>query len=317
MLWRVRVLLLVATLLSLPTGCQAQPPAVGRPAGDSRSDAPVAVIDSRGGRVRLFIVGMPRSVGRDQLVAWATRAADAVGSYLGRSPVRRVDLIVTVGGSGRVGGGKELDGRRIELRLGDDVTERDLERDWVLTHEMFHLAFPDLGQKYAWMNEGLSDYLEPIARARVGQLLPEQVWREWVRGLPLGLPQRDDRGLDNTHTWARTYWGGTLFWLLADVRIRRETGNRKSVDDVVRAVLAAGGDGSKHWDIARVIDVGDRATATHVLRDLHEELGQTPAAPDLRELWRQLGVVYARGRVNFDDSAPLSGIRRGITARNP
>ena len=38
-------------------------------------------------------------------------------------------------------------------------------------------------------------------------------------------------GLDNTHTWGRTYWGGAMFCLLADVEIRRRTHNRRGLQD--------------------------------------------------------------------------------------
>jgi hypothetical protein len=40
-----------------------------------------------------------------------------------------------------------------------------------------------------------------------------------VSGMPQGEPQRGDRGLDGTHTWGRTYWGGAMFCLLTDVEI--------------------------------------------------------------------------------------------------
>ena len=47
-----------------------------------------------------------------------------------------------------------------------------------------------------------------------------------IEAFVTGLPEPGDEGLDYTHTWGRTYWGGATFCLLADVRIRRETHNR-------------------------------------------------------------------------------------------
>jgi hypothetical protein len=41
-----------------------------------------------------------------------------------------------------------------------------------------------------------------------------------------GEPGPGDGGLDDTDSWGRTYWGGALFCLLADVRFRERTGNR-------------------------------------------------------------------------------------------
>ena len=80
-----------------------------------------------------------------------------------------------------------------------------------MVHEMFHLAFPDMDEKYIWLREGLASYLEPFARARVGTIAVDQVWSDLYNGLPQGQPMPGDQGLDNTHNQGRTYWGGSIF----------------------------------------------------------------------------------------------------------
>ena len=62
----------------------------------------------------------------------------------------------------------------------------------------------------------------------------------------------------------------------------------------------------------RVITVGDRATGTTVLKDVHNRMGPQPEQTDLDALWRDLGVKYSRGSVEFDDKAPLAAVRRAI-----
>ena len=135
-----------------------------------------------------------------------------------------------------------------------------------------------------------------------------------MEGLPQGLPEAGDGGLDNNEIRERIYWGGNLYWLLADVRIRARTDNRRSVDDVIRAILAAGGDGSVNWPLDRVLAASEKATGTTVLKDLYEELGQKPGHVDLNDLWKRLGVKYQSGMVSFDNSAPWAKIRESITA---
>ena len=117
-------------------------------------------------------------------------------------------------------GGVTYGDSHINVRLGRSVTVADLRGDWIMAHEMFHLGFPSLDDRYLWMMEGLSDYLEPVARARAGQLTAEHVWREFVEGLPQGLPGAGDQGLDGNLIRERIYWGGNIYWLLADVQIR-------------------------------------------------------------------------------------------------
>jgi hypothetical protein len=246
------------------------------------------------------------------LDAWVERAATAVAGLYGRFPVAHVRIVVERT-DGRAIHGTTFGGRVIRMRVGAGAAFAD---DWTLTHEMLHLAFPDLDERHHWMEEGLATYFEPIARARAGQLAIDRYWRELFDGLPNGLPVASDRGLDRTPTWGRTYWGGALFWFLADVEIRERTGNRRAADDALRAILAAGGDGSTRWPIARVLAVGDRATGTDVLASLYERMATHPYPVDLAALAARLGVRIG-ATVSYDDGAPLAGIRKAITAAPP
>lgn len=143
------------------------------------------------------------------------------------------------------------------------------------------------------------------------------MWRDLVEGLPNGLPGPDDKGLDRTPTWGRTYWGGALFCLLADVEIRRRTNNRHGLEDALRAIIVAGANIEVEWKLARALQVGDQATGVHVLTELYERMGTQPVATDLPALWSQLGVEARAGTVAFDDHAPLANVRRAIVAAAP
>ena len=156
--------------------------------------------------------------------------------------------------------------------------------------------------------------MEPVARARAGYLSAEKVWGDLVEGLPQGLPEADDQGLDGTSSWGRTYWGGALFCLRADVEIRRRTHNRYGLEHALRAILAAGGDVRQEWSIDRVIGIGDGATGVPVLRELYDEMGRQPVQVDLPALWQQLGVMHHGNVTTFDDHAPLASVRQAITA---
>ena len=270
-----------------------------------------------GGTIQIHLdSSLPLS--RPDVIEWVRRASVAVTGYLGRFPVKHLLITIRGGGDQPVGEGLAYGNSRINVRLGPSPTAADLRQDWIMTHEMFHLAFPTLDDRYLWMMEGLSDYLEPVARGRVGQLTPEDVWREFVEDLPQGLPTDGDRGLDNTFTRERIYWGGNLYWLLADVQIREKTNNRHCVDDAIRAILDSGGNGGAVWTLERVLSVGDKATETTVLKDLHNELGPKPGAVDLDALWKRLGVKYNKGAITFDNDAPNASIRTAITSsRHP
>jgi hypothetical protein len=185
----------------------------------------------------------------------------------------------------------------------------------MMTHELTHMAFPDIAgddREHHWIEEGMATYIEPIARCQIGVLKVEQVWGEMVRYMPQGLPQPGDQGLDNTHTWGRTYWGGALYWMMADIQIRQRTQNRKGLEDAMRAIVAAGGTIVHEWPIEKVLEVGDRSTGTTVLADLYKRMKATPVEIDLDDLWAKLGVQMKNGVATFDDKAPLAEIRKAI-----
>src|SRR4029077_18933123 len=138
------------------------------------------------------------------------------------------------------------------------------------------------------------------------------VWEEELRSMPRGMPQAGDAGLDHTHTWGRTYWGGAMFCLLADVEIHRRSDNRFGLQDALRAILRASGGLSADWPIERVLRTGDAAVGTSSLEDLYAQMKDTPVAPDLMALGRQLGVEPEGAAVRLDDRAPLAGARRAI-----
>lgn len=257
---------------------------------------------------------------QERVLAWIKTAAEAVTEYFGRFPLPHPRISVRPG-EGRSGifHGTTYgsDGGFTRISLGQHTSQKELASDWMMTHELTHMAFPDIAgdeREHHWIEEGMATYIEPIARCQIGNLTAEQVWGEMAKYMPQGLPEPGDQGLDNTHTWGRTYWGGALFWLLADVQIRQRTRNQKGLQDAMRAIVASGGTVVHEWPIEKVLEVGDRATGATVLADLYNRMKATPVETDLDDLWRKLGIQVKNGAVTFNDDAPLAEIRKAITA---
>lgn len=269
-----------------------------------------------GGRVDVAVTEDALPLTDAQLLRWLEHAADTVSAYFGRFPVPRVLVLVVQSPWGSVhgtqmGGG----GAGIVMRVGPRAEPSDLVRDWKATHELAHLAVPELRRKHLWLTEGIATYVEAIARAQRGELPPEKVWGDFVWGMAKGLPAKGDRGLDNTHTWGRTYWGGALFCLLADIEIRRRTGGAKSLGDALRGALEAGGSAAVWWPVERYLEAGDEATGVPVLRELYERHANAPVRVDLKQLWKRLGVRGTRPDVTLTGDAEWAAVREGITAR--
>src|SRR5277367_2065637 len=182
-----------------------------------------------------------------------------------------------------VGGGRTTSdgGLAIQVRVGREATTESLAADWVLVHEMVHLALPEVGRAHDWLAEGLATYVEGVARAQAGNRDIADVWAEDRRSMPQGLPRAGEGGMDQTHTWGRTYWGGALYCLQADIAMREQTANRAGLQTALRAILLETGGYGSEREIDDVLRIGDAATGTHVLFDLYRQIRATPQPPHL------------------------------------
>lgn len=274
------------------------------------------VMQIAGATVRLQF-DEPGFQGTEPIVGWIDRSMKTVAGYYGRFPVSPVRIRVALVEGDTVRFGQAFGGPApfVRLDVGREVTAEALTNDWIAVHEMVHLALPGVGRRHAWLAEGLATYVEGIARVQAGERDAQGVWSELARAMPQGLPHDGDEGLDNTHTWGRTYWGGALFCLQADVEIRTRTQNRFGLQDALRAVLQASGGIVTDWPIDRVMQTGDAAVGTTVLSELYARMKDAPVAPDLAALWQQLGVE--RGSRTLRADAPLAATRRAIMPEPP
>src|SRR5258708_7213346 len=239
----VALVLLLGGVLATRAGAQSELMRGDRMPYDAFDRLPKTDLGVPSGVIHIAFGAGEFALPKEKILEWVAASAKAVSVYYGRFPVGSLRLLfVPVEGS-RVRGGTTWGyrGAAIRIPLGRDAGMDDLKRDWVIVHEMVHLALPDLEDRYAWLSEGLAVYVEPVARVQAGDLSAKEIWTAMMRDMPKGLPQAGDRGLDNTDTWGRKYWGGAMFALFADVGIRKATGNRLGLQDAMRGIITAGG----------------------------------------------------------------------------
>jgi hypothetical protein len=301
----------LALALMSPTLAEAQP-------GRNLTIVTSRVLKAGGGEVQVDFAAGAMDLSQDTIFAHVQAATSAIVAYYGRFPVARARvLIVPVPDqSGIVQGTTWGDMAgwpgMTRFRIGQHATADDLKDDWMMTHELDHMAFPSLPDDQHWMEEGLATYVEPIARVESGELKPQQIWHDMVRDMHKGEPAEGDQGLDHTHTWGRTYWGGAMFCLVADVEIRRQTGNKKGLQDALRAIVAEGGTIDHEWPLDKALAIGDRSTGTHVLTEQYAKWKDAPVTVDLEKLWAELGIRRNGDAVEFVEDAPLANVREAI-----
>jgi hypothetical protein len=129
--------------------------------------------------------------------------------------------------------------------------------------------------------------------------------------MPRGLPKSGEGGYEVTVNWGRTYWGGAIYCLLADIAIRQQTDNRLGLQHALRAINATR-DFRREWDFMETLAIGDKATGTDVLTRQYEAMRRDPEMTDLAALWLELGIHRGNDGISFDETAPLAAIRRAI-----
>jgi hypothetical protein len=313
----LKALLAIVGCLVFTGAAPAQPAPEGRDSAmrQALQQAPDTQIKIGGGVIDVVFADGAPGLDRALTLDWIRTSAQAVATYFGRFPVPEVRLVVIARDGGGIGGttfGFRGSLMRLTVNRGADAAA--FKRDWVLVHEMTHLALPQLPRSGLWLQEGNATYVEPIARAQAGQIPVEEVWKWTIDDMPGGQPKPGDGGLDSTHDHQRIYWGGAAFWLVADVRIRERTHGRIGVQTALQAINRQSGGNTADWSMDQVMAAGDAATGGTELKDLYVELGTRGTPVDINALLTQLGVGLRDGKVIFDDSAPLAPIRRQITA---
>ena len=310
----VVVAALLAGAIATRTRAQSELMRGDRMPYDAFEKLPQTDVDVPSGVIHVAFAEGDMALQEAKTLGWVAASAKAVSTYYGRFPVNSLKLLFVPMDGSRVQGGTTWGyrGAAIRILLGRESSADDLKHDWVLVHEMVHLALPDMPERYNWLSEGLAVYVEPIARVQAGDLGAKEVWYAMMRDMPKGLPQAGDQGLDNTPTWGRKYWGGAIFCLLSDIEIRKQTNNRMGLQDAMRGVLSAGGSHEVDWPISRILSTADKAVGLDVLTRLHDEMGGKPVIPDLNAIWRDLGLRVRDGGIDFDETAPLAPIRAAI-----
>lgn len=303
----------LGTVASALVGCATSVPesSEGTVAAAPAKPGPLVV---GGSELSVVFDGEPPNLSRSAYEGWVRTSAQMITDYYGGTfPVPSLEVTVAPRGRGGVGFGSHRQGRWIRVNVGRKTRQRSLDRDWVMVHEMLHATFPDLSDSHRWMQEGLSTYAEKIVRIRAGNITEEEMWSRLSGSMHHGRPRAGDRGLAKTHTWGRTYWGGALFWMVADVELREQTDNQRSLDDVLRYVASIGGNARQMWKPERVCQAADDGTGTRAVSQLYQRMAKAPGDVDLDRLWAELGIIRSDDdSVAFDDDAPLAHVRRGI-----
>lgn len=286
----------------------------------------VRTLELEGGTLHVVVLDGPLDNGQAPLLAWLSRAGDAVTRLYGRFPREHTQVLVQpspVGTGVRFGWVVRGGGPSVNLIVGRWVDEQSLSlRDeWIAVHEMSHLAIPFVSLGEPWLSEGLATWYQNVLRARAGAISEREAWAELLDGFERGRSSLTGKTLledsvamfETTNFW-RVYWAGTALVMLADVEIRRITDGERSLDGALHALSHCCLGTERTIDALTLVDRIDELVGMPVFGPIAREGRADRRFPDTEPLLRALGVLDAQGRLVLDDDAPLAHIRREIMA---
>lgn len=188
---------------------------------------------------------------------------DEGGAIFGGLPCDRYVFLFTAGARADGGGLEHLNSTAI------GISRNALRRDpastfGIAAHEFFHvwnvkrLRPVELGPftydrpvrtTGLWLAEGVTSYYGDVLQARAGQMSPARFWQAQAAGISdwESRPGRAHTSLEQAsfRVWDKQapdrvidyYGGGQVIGLLLDLEIRAATGNARSLDDAMVAML--------------------------------------------------------------------------------
>ena len=208
---------------------------------------------------------VPAAVDRPKLLADLKRMVETATRLIGDVPYRRYAFLLIGTGNGGV---EHLNSASIAFN-GNSLTSETGYRTWLsyVAHEYFHnfnvkrirpIALGPFDYEaenlthMLWVSEGLSVYYEDIVVERAGLMTRAQFLERLQNAIAKfeNAPGRHYQSATDSswHTWGTSgvgndrnttisyYDNGSMLGMILDLKIRHETRNRKSLDDVMRAL---------------------------------------------------------------------------------
>lgn len=280
-------------------------------------------IELSGSVLRLTILGNSAAEDRAKLRAWLERVAHAVLDAYGRLPLADVQvLMIPVAGRSAVRFGQSVRGQGNALQLLVDPTRpaSEFADDWVAVHELSHLMHPYLGDRGAWLAEGLATYYQNVLRARGRIYTPAQAWAELGDGFRRGAQRVGDDTLERaamdmhrTHAYQRVYWAGAAFWLTVDRDLRRASDGKQGLDGVLAKFRDCCLPAYREWEPDEFIARLDALAGTTLIGARYRESAAARAFPDWRSVYDDLGIRGEGDALHFDAGARDAKLRDAIT----
>ncbi len=259
---------------------------------------------------------------KDIIRRWISHSSDALKLVYGELPVNHfiTKIKSSKRNSGVVPWGEvsRTYPPEVTLVINPTSTLNELKADWTIYHEFSHLLIPYDAGDARWFSEGLASYYQNIIQARAGMFNENKMWQKLYDGFERGRSETNNNHqklsylsdhIDQNHSYMRVYWSGALYWLRADMALRKLKPNY-SLDKALYQLQKCCFD--RYLTAAEITKQLDKLTNSIIFTTLFTEFSESYTLPKYIKELRSLGVNQYAGQVKLDNKAEYSHIRRAI-----
>ncbi|MFV1985219.1 MAG: hypothetical protein ACC657_16850 [Thiohalomonadales bacterium] len=275
--------------------------------------------------IRYALLNGSNKLDKGKIRDWVEQNINALTTIYGEFPVLSLQLLVVPLGKGGEpvpwGEVKRGGGPAVHLYIDETRTKQEFMDDWVFSHELSHLLHPRIRRASAWLYEGLASYYQNVVRARQGLLTPNQAWQKLHSGFERGINKTPKnktlsevtKNVMKNRAFMRVYWSGAAISLIADVKLRQLSHNKKSLDTILHQFKKCCLSDIRWWTAIEVMKKFDALSNTTVFTDVYNQNVFATKFPDLTGTYKILGLIKKNKKLQILDSAPSSSRNKIMT----
>jgi hypothetical protein len=287
-------------------------------------------IEVPGATLRVTLVRSAQQMDNDAIVRWIDATATDVSLAYGRFPNPSPQVVVIPVGDSRRNSrsaapfGRVIrdGGETVELLVDQTQPLEALLGDWTATHEFSHLMLPYVDRKHRWISEGFAQYYQNVLLSRSGAYNDLHAWQKIHDGYERGRRSRPELSPNEAAAGGvsrglmKVYWSGAALALMADVKLREQSGGEETLDVVLGRLQQCCLPSDRTWSGTDLFAKMDSLTRYPVFMQLYRRYADTAGFPEVRPLMERLGLSVSNGKVRLRRHAELAGIRLAITETN-
>ena len=261
---------------------------------------------------------------KDKLRTWLQQAAKTASLVNGKFPLSKTHIFVNKysRGSAAVPWAntvRNITPEGVEFHVNTNSTLSSFINDWTAVHEFSHLYISYPGKNDIWISEGFASYYQYLLMARAGILKEKQAWQKLADGFDRGKndPNRGislaklSTQMQQKSAYMRVYWSGALFFLEADIALRKRG---KSLDSVVTQYAKCCRRKQQYQNGLELVKSFDTIADTNLFVPLYKSYQRDSTFRDYRKILKQLGIYLNNNNtVSLDNKQPLRRLREKFT----